>query len=268
MAKIKRLLRAPAVLRQLRSFWRGYISWHFLAEQPSIPAKKNTPEEPNPLKAFFDSHVTGPGIWKWKHYFDIYHHHLNRFRGREINILEIGVYSGGSLDMWSNYFGDKCEIYGVDIEPACKAYEKERIKILIGDQSSREFWGQVKRDVPPLDVIIDDGSHIPEMQIVTMEELLPHLNRGGVFICEDIHGTLNPYAGYAAGWSQNLHACEDGADNLQDNERRIVFKTTPFQSEFRSVHFYPFVTVIEKTAAPVEELICPKHGTEWQPFLK
>jgi cephalosporin hydroxylase len=151
-----------------------------LAERPATALSESSPEAPNPLKAFFDSRVTGLGIWKWKHYFDIYHRHLNRFRGRALNILEIGVYSGGSLDMWSSYFGEKCQIYGLDIEPACKAYEKERVKILIGDQSDRQFWRQLKRDIPPFDVIIDDGSHVPEMQIVTMEESLPHLNPGGV----------------------------------------------------------------------------------------
>lgn len=185
-----------------------------------------------------------------------------------MRILEIGVYSGGSLDMWREYFGTDCQIYGVDIEPSCRAYEREGVKILIGDQSDRAFWQQIKRDVEPLDVIIDDGSHIPEMQIIAMEELLPHLNHGGVYICEDIHGTLNPFGGYAAGLGQNLHACEGGGDNLDDNERRIVFKATPFQSEIHSVHFYPFITVVEKNYSRVAELVCPKHGTQWQPFLK
>lgn len=44
---------------------------------------------------YFVTHNTGPGIWKWLHYFDIYHRHLQKFRGKEVNILEIGIYSGG-----------------------------------------------------------------------------------------------------------------------------------------------------------------------------
>jgi hypothetical protein len=28
------------------------------------------------------------------------------------------------------------------------------------------------------------------------------------------------------------------------------------------------VTVVERTDTPVSELVAPKHGTEWQPFLK
>src|SRR4051812_44526614 len=54
---------------------------------------------PNPLRAFFDARREGPGIWKWTHYFDIYHRHFARFVGREVHVLEIGIYSGGSLEM-------------------------------------------------------------------------------------------------------------------------------------------------------------------------
>ena len=268
MIQLRRLLRAPAVLREFRSFWRAYKRWRFLPEWPAGSfASKQAVAEPSPLESFFDAHLSGRGIWKWRHYFDIYHRHLSHFRGEDIRILEIGVYSGGSLEMWRDYFGPQCHIIGVDIEPACKVYEREGVTIIIGDQSSRDFWTQFKRDVPPLDIIIDDGSHVPEMQIVTLEELLPHLNPGGIFICEDIHGTLNPFAGYVAGLSQTLNACDHGGDNLQDNERRVVYKASAVQSAIRSVHFYPFVTVVERNSQALLELICPKHGTEWQPFL-
>ena len=43
-------------------------------------------------------------------YFDIYHHHLREFRNQKVNILEIGVYSGGSLGMWQQYFGDRATV--------------------------------------------------------------------------------------------------------------------------------------------------------------
>jgi hypothetical protein len=42
---------------------------------------------------------------------------------------------------------------------------------------------------------------------------------------------------------------------------------TKFQAEVDSVHFYPYVTVIERTKARVREFVAPKHGTHWQPFL-
>src|SRR4051812_44510245 len=49
--------------------------------------------EPNPLRQYFDAHQTGRGIWKWTHYFDVYHRHFSRFRGREVRMVEIGIFS-------------------------------------------------------------------------------------------------------------------------------------------------------------------------------
>ena len=58
----------------------------------------------NPLREFFDSRRPDqPGIWKWDHYFDAYHRHLSKFN-KPINMLEIGVLGGGSLEMWKGYF--------------------------------------------------------------------------------------------------------------------------------------------------------------------
>ena len=37
---------------------------------------------------------------KHAHYFDLYHRHLQHFRGKKSHLLEIGVASGGSLQMW------------------------------------------------------------------------------------------------------------------------------------------------------------------------
>ena len=113
----------------------------------------------NPLRMYFDSHAVGRGIWKWNHYFDIYHRHFQKFVGREVHVLEIGVYSGGSLEMWKSYFGPKSRIYGVDIEEDCRVYEDDSVRILVGDQADRSFWNRFKDEVAAVDVIIDDGGH-------------------------------------------------------------------------------------------------------------
>jgi hypothetical protein len=57
-------------------------------------------------------------------------------------------------------------------------------------------------------------------------------------------------------------------ENLDNNERRLVCATTALQSAVRSIHLYPYVTVVERNETPVSELVGPKHGTQWQPFLK
>lgn len=218
------------------------------------------PEPPaNPLRDFVKARVEGHGVWKWDHYHDIYHRHLQRFIGREVHVVEVGVYSGGSLDMWRSYFGEGCRIYGVDIEDACHAYEDERTQIFIGDQADRGFWRDVRSRVPRIDVLIDDGGHEREQQTVTLEEMLPHLSPGGVFLCEDVFGEQQGFNDFVHGLVNSL--CRMGPYTSQG------VAPSAFQADVASVHTYPFVTVVEKNPEPVDRFFAEKHGTLWQPFL-
>jgi SAM-dependent methyltransferase len=263
----RRLSRAPEVLRQMRALWRGYAKWRLRAEWRTPSEMQDVKDRSNPLRVFFDSRKVGHGIWKWNHYFDIYDRHFSRFRDRAVRVLEIGIYSGGSLEMWKEYFGPRCQVYGVDIEPACKTYESDSIKVFIGNQGDRNFWKRFKNEVQAVDIVIDDGSHLPEQQIITFEEVFPYLQPGGIFLCEDVCGTLNTFASYLYGFAHNLNASEISQDP-HNNERHLVSRTTPLQSAVSSIHLYPWVTVVEKTDVPIFEFVAPKHGTQWQPFFQ
>ncbi len=218
-------------------------------------------EPTNPLWQYFQKHKKGNGIWKWEHYFNIYDRHVARFVGKEINIMEIGVYSGGSLDMWRSYFGQKSHIYGVDIEEACKTYENDHVSILIGDQAERTFWSNARKSLGGIDILIDDGGHTPEQQQITLEEMLLNLKPGGVYLCEDIHGYYNKFSAFASGLVHALNHYDCLPTEL------LQSSVSPFQSSIYSIHFYPYVLVIEKNHVPRSKLSAPKHGTEWQPFL-
>src|SRR5262249_13726373 len=121
-----------------------------LANAPKLPQRSR-----NPLEQFFDGRTEGRGIWKGQPYFEIYDRHFSKFVGKDVHMLEIGIYSGGSLEMWKDYFGLRAHIYGVDIEAACESYEDPQTKIFIGDQADRSFWERFKQDVPKLDIVVD-----------------------------------------------------------------------------------------------------------------
>lgn len=248
--------RAELLWEMVGGFRKGYRYGRDLSggSQPTEPGI------PNWLEEYFDAHLTGPGLWKWRHYFPIYDRHFAKFRGREVHIVEIGIFSGGSLGMWQSYFGEGAHVYGVDIEPSCRAYEGDGIKVFIGDQSDPEFWRRFVREVPEIDIIVDDGGHEASQQIPTLEALLPHLRPGGVYLCEDVQSHFHEFHNYIDGLSRNLHAMGplDADGNRVPNE---------FQRTIDSVHLYPFITVIEKRAERLDALSAPKHGTEWQPFL-
>lgn len=214
----------------------------------------------NRLRAYFDANTEGNGIFKFFHYFDIYERHFSKFVGKEVHIVEVGVYSGGSLKMWQNYFGDKCKVYGVDILEECKNYETENIKIFIGDQGDRNFWREFREKVPRVDILIDDGGHLAEQQIVTLEEILPFISPGGVYLCEDVSGSRMKLTAYMNGIQDEINNTENALPN-SDN-----FPTTPFQQQIYSIHQYPYVFVIEKREEPVNELMAVRKGTVWNPF--
>ena len=69
-------------------------------------------------------------IRKWIHYFDIYERHFRRFKDTQPAILEIGVFGGGSLSMWQDYFGKKSQIVGIDIDTDVKNTKKRILKYL------------------------------------------------------------------------------------------------------------------------------------------
>jgi hypothetical protein len=236
-----------------RYFARGYRFARTLpvAEQPP-PA--GAPERPGALEAYFDAHTDGPGIWKWRHYFEIYERHLDRFRGGPVHIVEIGVLGGGSLQMWHDYFGPQTRVYGIDINSESKALEREGVEIFIGDQGDRAFWERFLQSSPKIDVVIDDGGHTAAQQAVTVESLLPHVRPGGVYICEDIHGPFQPFHSFVDGLSRPLS--DIGMPRARNPANSL-------QQQVASVHRYPILTVIEKRASHVSSFTAPRRGTVW-----
>jgi hypothetical protein len=247
-------LKTALAASNARALARGNSFAQRLPEQPEGP-----PGEPGEMERYFDDHTVGPGLFKWRHYFEIYERHFGKFVGKEVHLAEIGIYSGGSLELWRQYLGPRVHVYGVDIEPACKVYEGPETRVYIGDQADPAFWARFVAEVPPLDIVIDDGGHETHQQIATLEALLPHLRPGGVYLCEDIHYTGNAFHSYVNGLSRQLHA----TGSLTSHN----FPPTAFQQAVASIHTYPFVTVIERRLHPLAVLEAPRHGTEWQPFL-
>ena len=266
LAKVLRFFFLPPKRGKLalRQIWHAHRGAEFGREDlsnsasPIIPTKA----EENPLLQYFQAKKEGRGIWKWLHYFEIYHSFFRVYQDKPVRFLEIGIYSGGSLEMWSEYFGPKAKIYGVDIEPTCQAYASEQVQIHIGDQADPDFWQIFKQKVAPLDIIIDDGGHTTQQQIVTLESLLPHLHPGGVYIVEDIHGKDNLFAAYLYGLQQQLNA----AQFIPGETFRTAAKA--FQREIHSIHIYPYLAVIKKRNKPIHEFPSPRRGTEWEPFYE
>lgn len=201
----------------------------------------------NTLQAYFESN-TKRVINKWLHYFEIYDRYFNKYRNKEVTILEIGVNKGGSLQMWKDYFGPKAKIYGVDVNPQCKTLEEDQIEIFIGSQSDRIFLNDLKKQIPKLDILLDDGGHTMKQQIVTFQEMFGHIKENGIYFCEDCHTSYwENYGGgfkkpttfieYSKNWIDKINAWHSKESQLKVDE---------ITKSIHSVHYYDSIVVVEK----------------------
>ena len=141
----------------------------------------------NDFKKFFFKENNKLPIFKWIHYLDIYNSHFKNFKNKNPLILEIGVDGGGSLAMWNYYFKNKCKIIGIDLNPKCKNIETtySNIKIYIGDQRDKIFLEKIINENGSPDIIIDDGGHHMDEQILSFEFLYKYLSQKGIYLIED-----------------------------------------------------------------------------------
>lgn len=105
-------------------------------------------------------------------------------RERVSCLLEIGIYQGASIRAWLKYFPD-ARIVGIDREPQYLE-GPDRYWWFKGRQEDPFFLGDVLSKIPPPDIVIDDGSHIPDDQISSFERLWCALTPGGYYVLEDI----------------------------------------------------------------------------------
>jgi 23S rRNA U2552 (ribose-2'-O)-methylase RlmE/FtsJ len=205
-------------------------------------------DEGNPLEAYFRANGDGLLIHKWLHYFDIYDRHFAPFRGRDITVVEFGVYQGGSLQMWRDYFGAKARIVGVDIDERCKALPVDA-EVVIGDQADPVFHCELRALIGEADVIIEDGGHTMAQQLTTFAEMWPTVRDGGVYLVEDLHTSYwstfgggyrksGTFIEHAKGLIDSLnawHSLDHESFTVDDHTRTI-----------RGMHVYDSVIVFDK----------------------
>ncbi|KAM3569605.1 hypothetical protein VYU27_008298 [Nannochloropsis oceanica] len=226
---------------------------------------ENEPEV-NELFTWFTDRQKGPGAHKWSTYLDAYHRHFNRFRTQaKITMVEVGVQSGGSIEMWRSYFGaDKLNYIGIDINPECKQFEKDGVRIVIGNQGDPAFWEQFKKEIPDeLDIFVDDGGHTMNQQIVTFDKMFWGVRDGGIYLCEDLHTSY--WQEYEGGYLNNNSMIEKSKTLIDTinawHSKEAGLQVNSLTRNIRGLHFYDSMIFIDKRATePMERM---KSGDYW-----
>lgn len=191
----------------------------------------------------------GKVIHKWIHYFDIYERYFNQYVDKPILMIEIGVFKGGSIDMWKEYFGPKSTIVGIDINPDCKRFERkdDGIFIEIGDQSDVNFLQSVIDKYGNPDIVLDDGSHIMNHLIKTFEFLYYKVKDKGTYMVEDLHTAYwNEYDGGLKRDNTFIEFSKNKIDEINAQHSRGSQSITDFTKITQSMHVYDSIIVFEK----------------------
>jgi hypothetical protein len=161
-------------------------------EKPDIAA--HAIESNSDFGRLFYAH-DGRVAHKWHHYLAIYDRILSPYRHgfvlpdgtkRPLRFLEIGVSQGGSLQLWRQFLGPDAIIFGIDINPDCKAVDNGDLHVRIGSQADPDFLRAVVAEMGGVDVVLDDGSHIASHQRVSFETLFPLVTDRGLYAVEDL----------------------------------------------------------------------------------
>jgi len=114
-----------------------------------------------------------------------YHRYYPYFLNKQINtMLEIGIDKGKSVPLWLEYLPN-VQLFGLDIN---QKESGDNFTIIKGDQSNiTDLQNVVSTIGKKIEFIIDDGSHVPEHQLLSFNYLFENLLQdGGTYIIEDI----------------------------------------------------------------------------------
>jgi hypothetical protein len=140
----------------------------------------------SPFKNIFLNYITD----KCTHhsYADIYDYYLQEHREEFQSVLELGIFKGGSLYGWRDYFPN-ANIFGLDNNPDY-IFQDNRITCILGDSSFPRDLTILGKQHGPFDLIVDDAGHQPEAQLIALLNLWEYLKPGGIYAIEDLRVDL------------------------------------------------------------------------------
>jgi len=166
----------------------GSLNLEDIRKQPGSKTLVDMIEKKQPYKTHGggDSSVSG--------YTDVYVEYFKNFKQQTFQFLEIGIFQGRSLAMWSDYFPNAM-INGLDLstkefrlmKPELEkmgAFSNNNLGTIQDVDSTRQTLKNVNSC---FNIIIDDGDHHYMSQILTFLNYWPMLCSGGLYVIEDVN---------------------------------------------------------------------------------
>lgn len=170
-------------------------------------------------------------------YGEVYEHYFAPIKENNITLLELGVWSGGSLRAWKDFFPN-AKIAGVD--NACSP-NILGITVHLGQQGDKDFLERLAQEYNDFDIVIDDCSHFWEDQQASWEGLWKHIKPGGFYIIEDLGTSLDHT-------HERWHRFAESVDTLEYLALMVRELIADYQlvGSMEFIHFYPNICVMKK----------------------
>ena len=117
-------------------------------------------------------------------YMDFYEQFFAPIKNNVKKVIEIGVYSGSSIQTWLEYFPNAI-IYGIDCNPRPEVLQHERFVFITKDALKQDVYGMFSDE--DVDIVIDDGSHCMSHQQDALKYYWSKIKPNGYFVMEDLH---------------------------------------------------------------------------------
>jgi glycosyltransferase involved in cell wall biosynthesis len=190
-----------------------------------------------------------------------YDRYFASIRQRPLKLLEIGVEKGRSIRTWEEFFPN-AEIFGIDVDPACRQYGSERTRIFIGDQADERFLRSVAQTAGgSFDIIIDDGGHFMHQQKASFKVLFEYVAPGGIYVIEDLHTSYwERYGGGIGKPDTTMAFLKDLLDEVNhhggqgvsrpagDSSPGPAAETGRYVRDIETIHFFTSICFILKKA--------------------
>ena len=125
-------------------------------------------------------------------YLDTYEEFFASKKNADVNILEVGIFNGGSIKLQRDYFQNG-RVYAVDVIDSNNPLIQEKSilsdnRITLYTSTNAYDEGFVSHHLQPLkfDFIIDDGPHSIESVLFFVKYYLSLIKDDGILIVEDI----------------------------------------------------------------------------------
>lgn len=114
-----------------------------------------------------------------------YEQEFFKYKNKKITFLEVGIRSGGSMKLWSEYFTNCKQIIGIDVDESVIVDQFKNIE-KVQYYFSDAYTQTIADKIPKLDIFLDDGPHTLESQLDAIHYYLPKVKSGGLFLIEDV----------------------------------------------------------------------------------